>query len=529
MTRYITILFFFISISISAQKHYVVDLIEKESSRVEHYIQNPNLMLSERAIQRRVLLGIPLDVVDIPIDLSIISDCKNTGAEILSYSKWLNIIFVKATDAQILQIETLGSVKKTSLLETISSSKKETYQPISFSKKSSSSYGESSAFITQINTDYLHSNNYTGSNIHIAVLDAGFPGVNNTEPFKELRDRGGIIGTYNFVDKSIDVYKDDAHGTMVLSTMAVHKPDTYIGSAYNASYWLFTTEDNNSETPNEEFNWINAIEYADSVGIDVVNSSLGYYEYDSPFSSYTNSDMDGKTTYISRAAKIGGDKGIIVVISVGNEGNSSWKYTTAPSDAEKVIAIGAVTSSGSSSSFSSYGPASDGRIKPDISAMGSNVPIYNQHGNLLVGSGTSFSSPIIAGSMACLRQAFPKVSISEIINTMHQSASIYNTPNDRIGYGIANFEEAFSILENHKDIEYDYSIVITPNPVNGYLKIKNITDKNIQYSIYDVSGRLISSSTGNFVQGVDISSLNQGYYLLKIYDSKTNTLPFIKN
>lgn len=531
MKKIFTLLSFLIIGNLSAQNKYAVELIDKDNDRVEYFIQHPDDMLTQRSIQRRQTLNISLDHKDVPIDGLLIKQCSEIGVEILSSSKWLNTLFISATNEQIDQIEVLTFVKSVISLEENYTSKNVKTSPILLSKKMASVYGESEVFVAQIKIDYLHNKGYTGEGIQIAVLDAGFPGVNTKDAFKELRERNGIVGTYNFVEKSVDVYKNHYHGTMVLSTMGVNKPNIYLGTAYEAKYWLFTTEDVNSETPIEEFNWIKAAEYADSVGVDVINSSLGYYDYDSPYRSYIYNDMDGKTSYVSRGATIGAEKGILIALSAGNEGDKDWKYIITPSDAKNVITVGAVNNIGTPANFTSYGPSADGRIKPDIAAMGVAVPVYDENGNLRNVNGTSFSSPITAGSVACLRQAFPKASVTTIINALHNSASISTSPDDRIGYGIANFEKAFIIINDQlsiNDITLN-KLRISPNPISNIIKIKGIDDEINSYSVIDNSGRIILNGKGNFYIGVDFTKLNTGYYQLIIdYNIQKINFSFIK-
>ena len=525
----LSLLALLVTLNSFAQKHYAIEFIDKSSDRIEHFIQNPEEMLSPRAIDRRQTLNISFDAIDVPIDSSLIIQCKETGAEIISTSKWLNTIFVYATEEQKTQLEGLAFVKNIRSLETDNSNKRRRQTPIDYSKKRSS-YGDSEVFVTQIKTDFLHNKGFSGNGIQIAVLDAGFTGVDTTDPFQELRDRNGILGTYNFVKDTKDVYRDNQHGTMVLGTMAVNKPDTYIGTAYNAEYWLFTTEDVGSETPKEEFNWIKAIEFADSVGVDVVNSSLGYYDFDPPFKSYTYENMDGKTTFITKAASIGGQKGLLVIISAGNEGDKDWTYIGAPADAENIITVGAVNSSGHIGAFSSFGPSADGRIKPNVAAMGVSVPVYDQNGYLSPKSGTSFSSPIMAGSVACLRQAFPNVSVATFIDAIQQSANNASNPDDRVGYGVANLEGAYYNIKDRLNIDsyYPTKMRVSPNPVSNTIIIDGVGNKLQFYNIIDISGRLIMSGSSNLKFGIDVSDLNKGYYLISIDGNKKISLPFIK-
>ena len=527
--RIFTIIFLFISLHSFAQVHYAVELVDKSSDRVNYYILHPEEILTQRAITRRENLKINIDALDVPIDKSLIKQCGDTGAIILSASKWLNTIYISASETQKDEIEAFEFVKTIIAVEQINTAKRKRSYPKNFSKKNGI-YGESDVFTKQINTDFLHNKGFTGENIQIAILDAGFPGVNSVDPFKELIDRNGILGGYNYIDDNDNIFVLNGHGTMVLSTMAVNKPNTYLGTAYSADYWLFITEDGPTETPKEEFNWISAIEFADSVGVDVVNSSLGYYDFDLPFNSYTYDDMDGKTTFISRAASIGGQKGIIVVVSVGNEGDKTWKYIGAPADAENVISVGAVNSYGSVASFSSYGPTIDGRIKPDVSAMGVSVPLYTQYGSLTTNNGTSFSSPILAGSVACLRQAFPKATIPSIIEAMRKSADNYSTADDRTGYGIANMEGAYNILNGQLNLDnFDVTkLLISPNPVLDIIYIKGIDSKKYNYEINDALGRLVQKSNGDFKTGVSISDLKIGFYQLTISEDSNITFSFLK-
>ncbi|MCK5781826.1 MAG: S8 family serine peptidase [Flavobacteriales bacterium] len=519
--------------NLNGQVRYAVELIDKSNERVNEYIQSPKKMLSQKALDRRESLNISLDAKDVPIDHILFEDISKTGAIVLSSSKWLNTIFIDADDNQILEVEKLAFVKSIYILEKTILLKDVKSEPVGLMKSLDSKYGYSEDFIKQIKIDYVHDRGYNGDGVEIAVLDAGFIGVDTNDAFKEIRDRGAILGTYNFVDNSDDVYKDHYHGSMVLSTMGVNDLGTYVGSAFGAKFWLFLTEDISSETPMEEFNWIEAAEFSDSIGVDIINTSLGYNLFDDPYSSYTQDDLDGKTSYVSRGAEICASRGILVVVSAGNEGKdgNSWKSIMMPSDAINVLCIGAVDASGFAGNFSSYGPSSDDRVKPDVAAMGVAVPVYNEYGKLKTVNGTSFSSPITAGSLACLRQAFPKMSVADIIEALHETASIYDMPDDRLGYGIANFRELFLKLEMQlslDEISLD-RLSIFPNPVIDVLKVKGIDDETYHFSLINSSGKKVFSGFGNFNRGVDMSELLGGVYQIVITDdNKELTLSFIK-
>ncbi|MCK5825153.1 MAG: S8 family serine peptidase [Ichthyobacteriaceae bacterium] len=525
------------SISSYAQiNSYAIYLNKKDASRVTNYINNPTLMLTQRAIDRRVKLKIPLDAVDVPINKQRITYIKNTGATILENSKWLNVLYIEASDAQLSSITKLNFVKSIKKLTNSNLSKKhitrKKFEEIEVVEDID--YNKSETFVKQIKTNHLHNKGFLGEGILIAIMDAGFPGVNTVDIFKELRDRNGIKGTYNFVLNEENVYQEDHHGTYVLSCMAVNKPGTYVGTAPMADYWLFQTENNDRETPMEEFNWVKAAEFADSVGVDVINTSLGYYDFDAPYISYTQADMDGKTTFITKAAEILATKGVLTVLSAGNEGrsNNSWGTITAPADANGTITVGAVYSNGGYAEFTSPGPTYDGRIKPNISAMGVSVPLYNENGSLRYANGTSFSSPILAGSVACLRQAFPNKPNSEIISALQNSGSIYENPSNRLGYGIADLEGTYDTLLNSLKNTNNNSITrlkITPNPVENKLIFSSYNIHNFSYTIYSSDGKTLLNGNFKNQEQINVSNFNKGCYYISIWDNKHyKTLSFIK-
>ena len=526
----ILILVLYISSSF-AQDLYSVEFNEKEANRVSIYVVNPGLMLTQRSIDRRNRLNIPFDAIDVPIDADLIKQCEETGATVVRKSKWLNSIFVEATQQQKDDILALSFVKNVVPLFYSSNKKGKTKVSKVLSTNSDTDYGSSDLFVKQINTDYLHNKSFYGDGIQIAVLDAGFTGVNTVETFSETRNRNGIIGSYNFVDNKEDVYNSDDHGTMVLSTMCVDKPGTYVGTSPKADFWLFITEDVKSETPYEEFNWVAAIEFADSVGVDVLNTSLGYNQFDSPYISYTKGDLDGKTSLVSRAAKIGSDRGIILAVSAGNEGNNSWGTITCPADAFNIITVGACNSSGAEVGFSSFGPSADGRIKPDVVAMGQGIWVYDEDGAIRSVNGTSFSSPITAGSLACLRQAFPDASVSNIITALQETASIANNTNDKFGYGIANFKDAYvklggTLSDSHSSFS---NVKIIPNPVKNKIRISGVNNLRYSYKIVDVQGRIVKNGITNSTEKIDVSFLVPGLYSIVILDEKgLISLSFVK-
>jgi hypothetical protein len=330
-------------------------------------------------------------------------------------------------------------------------------------------YGSSGNQIKMLNGHYLHNKGYRGQGVTIAILDAGFYRVNAIGAFSDLWLEGRIIATKDFVNPKSNIYNEHSHGMMVLSVMAGNAPGELVGTAPKANYILIRSEDANSEQIVEEYNWAAAAEFADSLGADIINSSLGYNLFDAEWQNHTYNSMDGVTTPSAKAANFASGKGILVVVSAGNEGTSFWKHITTPSDAVKSLTVGAVNSEGEYVSFSSVGPTSDGRIKPDIAAQGSRTVLVNAFGNVGSANGTSFSAPIISGLSACLWQALPNLSVDEISARIKLSASLWKNPNNQLGYGLPNFMLAHDSLAGIKQTDQLY---LFPNPTDGKINVR---------------------------------------------------------
>ena len=280
--------------------------------------------------------------------------------------------------------------------------------------------------------------------MQMAVLDAGFFHYLTLPTFDSIRNNGQVLGTWDFVAGNASVDEDNSHGMSCLSTIAANMPGTFMGTAPKTSFYLYRTEDINSEYPIEEQNWVAGIERADSLGIDISSTSLGYFTFDNPVFNYTYANMDGNTTMSARGADLAAKKGILCVFAAGNEGNSSWHFIITPSDADSVMAVGAVSTAGNVGGFSSYGPSSDGQIKPSVAAVGVSAVVANpSNGQPSFGSGTSYACPNMAGLTTCLWQAFPEINNMGIINVMQQSATRATNPDDRMGYGIPDMKKAF--------------------------------------------------------------------------------------
>ncbi|WP_435415198.1 S8 family serine peptidase [Polaribacter aestuariivivens] len=544
-------IFFFIVFSIhsfSQETNEDAWLFLNDKPNASDFIENPTKMLSQRAIDRRNKLNISLDITDVPIDEGYYSQLKNvTTITILGKSKWLNAIHIQGTQTAINGLKTnFHFIQKIEFadksLNTGSKTvgKKNTVNHQNKFKKTQENlnYGAASNQIKMLKGDYLHQVGLTGENQIIAVIDAGFPNVNTLQAFKRLRDNNQILGGYNFADRNTNFYTRHNHGTNVLSTIGGYLENQFIGTAPDAKFYLFISEIAETETVLEETLWVEAAEKADSLGVDVINTSLGYSTFDNPKHNYTYADMDGKTTFISRGAEIAANKGILVVNSAGNSGNDSWKYITAPADAPSVITVGAVDLNKNISSFSSFGPSADGRIKPEILAQGTaSSVIHHNDGSIVAYSGTSFSSPIMAGLIACLNDSevffVLKSTVVKNLNdylkeAIYKSADRYTNPTDQHGYGIPDFEVALNYYGSVFSVEENFlnNLKISPNPVSTNFKIEGFVGNLESYKLvlYDVLGKEIYQFKNMDNNIIDISNLKKGLYILKISKGKTRKI-----
>ncbi len=454
-------------IMISAQvapDKYRVNFTDKNNS--PYSIEHPEDFLTQKAIDRRIRQGIPVVENDLPVNPSYVNAVKNTGATLLNVSRWFNMVTVMTDDTAVLNaIDALPFVLSVDKLthknpKKVKNSVKpffenETLENISGndlykgdSKGRSYDYGQGWNQINMVNGIALHDKGFDGAGMTIAVLDAGFLNADVLAAFDSLWMNNRILGWKDFADPlSPDIFGAHSHGSMVLSTMGAYLPGQLVGTAPQASYWLLRSEDAATEYLIEELNWVSAAEFADSVGADVINSSLAYTTFDDPSQNHTYADLDGNTAPGTIGADLAASKGILVVNSAGNWGGSPWQYIGVPADGDSVFTIGAVNSSGAYVSFSSTGPTADGRIKPDVVAQGRSSAVINPYnGSVASGSGTSFSSPITAGMVACLWQAHQEHTNAEIMEAVRQSASQYNNPDTLLGYGIPDYLKADSML-----------------------------------------------------------------------------------
>ena len=432
-------------------KKYLIEFTDKINS--PYSIDNPSEFLSERAIERRKRHNIPINSLDFPVNPDYIQALNSFTLDIIHTSKWLNVALVLADETIMERIERLRFVKSVTYVGKNSgarlilrrSGKARDESPAG--EKTEDEYGFSDFQNTSINVTSLHDQTYRGKGILIAVLDGGFSNADIMPFFDKVRSEKRFHEHKDFVEGDDYVYETSSHGSQVLSVMAADIPNVLVGSAPDASYLCLKTEDNSGEYRAEECNWVAALEYADSLGADIINSSLGYTTFSDPSMNYSYENLDGKTSIATQAAEIAFSKGMIVVNSVGNEGNTPWKYLDIPADGKSVLAVGATDEAGYKTKFSSYGPTPDGRIKPDVSALGKNIAVASIYGTKVkTTKGTSFSSPLVAGAIACLWQAVPNRTNAEIIEAIKLSADRAARPNNELGYGIPDFGAALDLL-----------------------------------------------------------------------------------
>jgi subtilisin family serine protease len=353
----------------------------------------------------------------------------------------------------------------------------------------------------------------------VAVMDSGFPNFASNPGFAHVIDNGRLLGTFDFFSRTTDVTGTGSHGVQTTSDIGGYLENQFAGTAPDASFYLFRTEYGPSENPREEAWWVEALERADSLGVDVVNTSLGYQAYDNANYDHSYEDLDGVTTFAARGANLAYEKGMVLVTSGGNQGNSFGTVAT-PADAIGLLAVGAVNNLGNYVSFSSRGPTVDGRIKPDVMAKGLSAAVISSSGTVDFSNGTSFSSPIIAGAVTCLWQAFPETTNAELMQVVRESAHLFNDPTDEMGYGIPNFETAFNTLSllSQNDHLLKTQAVLSPNPVSDRFSI-HLPPKvmQAQVKVYNMLGQFIESIELTSQQNeIPVLHWSKGAYLIKL-------------
>ncbi len=536
------VILFSVSLFAQDQKH-VVFLKDKNDN--PYSLTNPSAFLTQQSLDRRAKNNAILDMKDLPVTPSYITQIASTGAMVVYSLKWFNAVVVKTSDPLILaniaalpfvdhidQVLTDHPLKKAGGLGYQSSGGIPPYTlsrsgPVANVKSTGSiSYGQAYNQAHMIAVDGLHNLGYTGQGMMIAVLDAGFYHVDQIAAFDSLWLGNRILGTRDFNIPGNNVFGDDmhTHGTSVLSTMGANLPGEMVGTAPGASFWLVRTEVAEYEALVEEYNWAAGAEFADSLGADVINSSLGYTTFDNPVFNHTYASLDGNTTPITRAADMAAYRGILVVNAAGNEGGSSWQYVGAPADGDSVFTIGAVGALGGYAYFSSTGPTADGRIKPDVTAQGSGTTVVAGWGGVTQGSGTSFSSPVMAGALACLLQSTPSFSAEQIRVAVRSTASRASSPDSLYGWGIPNLMNARILLSTPdpgpvaQNLFTLFPVPFSSAPVlKGDLKVT----ETLHVDVLSVTGQLLSSKNLVIPASAAISlenfnTLPPGIYFVRI-------------
>ena len=502
------------------------------------FLSNPLTMLTQRSLDRRTTQNISLDITDVPVEQTYITQISAaTGITVMAKSKWLNALHIRGTQADIQVLTALSFVNNVKFANHSLnpggkfSQTPKGIKPVNkqYDVQVNYNYGGSQNQIEMLNGHLLHQQNFTGQGKIIAVLDSGFTGVNTAAPFQNLITNNQILGGYNFPDANTNYFFRHNHGTNVLSTMGGFADGQLVGTAPSAQYYLFITEDVNSENPVEESYWVEAAELADYYGVDVINSSLGYFDYDNTAYSHQYDDMIGNKTFASRGVNMAFNKGIVVVISAGNSGATAEPHIATPADAIGALTIGAVNSAEVYASFSSIGPSFDGRIKPDVCAKGLQTTVSSTTGTITTSSGTSFSSPVMAGMVATFWSAVPNLTAQQVVNFIKQSADNYNAPTTQKGYGIPDFQLALTNALNLEEVSSNKSFVVYPNPAENQItfQLEN-KQKGILY-LYDVLGQnILTKEISENNNSIDIQNLSNGVYYYSFESNKTYKGKIIK-
>lgn len=531
-----------VSIFAFAQKRYWIQFTDKNNST--YSTSNPQAFLTQRAIDRRINYNIAISANDIPVNKNYIDSVLSQGnVELIHQSKWFNAITIKTNDSlalvKINALPFVNDVKKTSNLKRNNNfessflfdqtvAKTGNWQINNFD---SAYYGGAYDQNSMIGCDCLHNLGFRGNSQLIAIMDGGFFKVDSFAAFDSIRANNQIIATKDFINIGTGVYEDASHGMSVLSAMGAVIPGQMVGSAPDAQFVLLRTEQEATEFIIEEDNWVAAAEFADSIGVDIINTSLGYTTFDDNLTNHTYSEMDGNTTRITQAADIAAAKGIIVVVAAGNSGNDNvWPYIGAPADGDSVLTVGGVDQNKNRVSFSSVGPSSDGNIKPNVAAKAIGVSLISNNGSIVTSGGTSFAAPIIAGAMACLKQAFPGKNNMELIYAIEQSSNQNQSPDSLLGYGVPDFCLAKALLSGlpdprNKDNQTPF---IYPSPFNNelYISFFGKANEDVVISLTDLQGRIVYTETvkekiGSYssIRPSGFEDLNNGIYFINLHSN----------
>jgi len=471
-----------------SQNHrFMVFFQEKNSS---YNIEDPQEFLSQRAIDRRTRQGIEITMEDLPVSQEYISSLEALGVQVFYTTKWMNGALIQ-TDSTTLTA--IGALSFVSTVELVAPgplmAAPETFQKY----PNGIQHGRIQSTELQnhlLGIDLMQQEGFTGEGMLIGVFDGGFLGVDEIPSFGRLFQNDQVISTFDFVGNNVDPYRYDDHGTKVLSVIGAYDPGIFTGGAYDADFILFVTEDVSGEYRVEEYNWLFAAEMADSIGVDIISTSLGYHVFDDPDMNYSTDDMDGMTAAVSKAAKIAASKGILLTVSAGNEGNSSWMTITAPADVADILTVGAISEDSVKASFSSVGPTADGRIKPDVVALGVSTAVINRHGNMVFNNGTSFSAPQIAALSAGVWQANPDFNYLQVIQAIRESGHQSQSADLQTGFGIPNYYETKKLVLATDEPGDQWFLKLYPNPVtNSLFILTELPLSTVTLFIHNIEGK----------------------------------------
>jgi hypothetical protein len=514
----------------------------KDKNHSPYSINRPEEFLTERSILRRAKQNISINETDIPVSQVYLDSLVQLGVQIHNTSKWLNGAVIVSSDTQMVaSLNELSFIKSAPITFRSALKTAPTPTPVfKFFAPPEVSPIISDEQLNMLKLPALHSDSITGKGVLVGILDAGFSNADIIESVSHVWQNNKVLGVRDFVKDGEDPLRNHYHGTMVFSIIAADWPDELQGAAPGAEFLLIRTENANSEYLVEEYNWLAGIEYADSIGVDIINSSLGYSLFEDETQNHCYDELNGYTTPVSKAAIMAARKGILVNNSAGNAGSSAWHHIIAPGDADSILTVGAVDAFENITTFSSRGPSADGRIKPDVTAMGMNTAGQIDPGTTTRGNGTSYSSPLIAGLAACLLQSSPEASAQEIRTTIIRSSSQFSSPDNSYGYGIPNAEVANAIIsENYPNNELT-KIALYPNPfyneVNLELVLPWLTEPRTGLiTLTNLSGIVLNSVDHVFYPNYnnitipETSGLGNGYYIVNIYlYSKIYSVQLIK-
>ncbi|MEK6476887.1 S8 family serine peptidase [Catalinimonas sp. 4WD22] len=524
------------------ESQYVVFFTDKDT--LAYDLDRPEDFLSPRAIERRNRQDIAVTYSDFPVREDYLTQLKEMGAEVYYKTRWFNGALIEVTPEELETITSQSFIIAAELVKPRGRGER---------RKSGSSFGKSKQVKAHkepleqllnmeqndmLGIDEMHEDGYNGSGLLVAVFDGGFRGVDTVSYFQHIYEDGRMLPGYDFVGNSSDVYQYGQHGTEALSCIGAYIPGVLEAGAYGADFMLCVTEEVSSEYRIEEYNWLFAAEYADSTGADVISTSLGYTTFNDSDMDYSYEDLDGQTAVITRAVDAATEKGIVCVVSAGNEGSGSWRYVSPPADAQNILAVGAVSRSRDKVSFSSYGPSVDGRVKPDVSALGLQTVVVDASGNVVTSNGTSFAAPLIAGFVAGVWQAFPDATNVEIMEKIRFSGDMALTPNNETGYGIPDYNK---LMDNYltpiEDIPQKHYYKVYPNPVEDSDLIIEPSNGNfegkLRINLYSPEGRLmLEKNVDEFKRNsltLEMDGLSRGIYIMHILSaSVSDTLKIVK-